>query len=95
MGLTDIVSSSLSSFLHSNDSSSHFSEVWALSFGAETATAFSWTIFSASVFVLVALVLSMYLIFEHLAAYNQPEVLSYSLCSLKDLLLRFSVDDYY
>jgi hypothetical protein len=26
--------------------------------------------------VLLALVLSMYLIFEHLAAYNQPEVCS-------------------
>ncbi|KAK7262452.1 hypothetical protein RJT34_09486 [Clitoria ternatea] len=33
----------------------------------------SWTVFSSSIFVLVALVLSMYLIFEHLAAYNQPE----------------------
>ncbi|XP_027339272.1 protein LAZ1 homolog 1 isoform X2 [Abrus precatorius] len=33
----------------------------------------SWTVFSSSIFVLVALILSMYLIFEHLAAYNQPE----------------------
>ncbi|KAH7568008.1 hypothetical protein JRO89_XS07G0213300 [Xanthoceras sorbifolium] len=40
---------------------------------SESAIAFSWPIFSASIFVFVALVLSMYLIFEHLAAYNQPE----------------------
>ncbi|KAE8100460.1 hypothetical protein FH972_018356 [Carpinus fangiana] len=47
--------------------------MWSLNLGAESATFFSWPIFSASIFVAVALVLSMYLIFEHLAAYNQPE----------------------
>ncbi|KAF7829751.1 protein LAZ1-like protein 1-like [Senna tora] len=44
-----------------------------LNLGLDSTRTFSWTIFSSSVFVLVALVLSMYLIFEHLAAYNQPE----------------------
>lgn len=71
MGVTDIFSA-LSSLLPFNESSNPFSEIWSLS-GAETASAFSWTIFSAGIFVFVALVLSMYLIFEHLAAYNQPE----------------------
>ncbi|CDP18289.1 unnamed protein product [Coffea canephora] len=41
--------------------------------GAGSSLVYSWTICSAGVFVLAALVLSMYLIFEHLAAYNQPE----------------------
>ncbi|KAK9049394.1 hypothetical protein SSX86_031636 [Deinandra increscens subsp. villosa] len=41
--------------------------------GAEQSYLFTWTIFSASFCVLVALFLSTYLIFEHLAAYNQPE----------------------
>ncbi|XP_038700379.1 protein LAZ1 homolog 1 isoform X2 [Tripterygium wilfordii] len=44
-----------------------------LNLGADSSVTLSWPIFSASIFVLVALVLSMYLIFEHLAAYNQPE----------------------
>ncbi|KAF3445555.1 hypothetical protein FNV43_RR10731 [Rhamnella rubrinervis] len=47
--------------------------MWPVNLGTESAVAFSWPVFSASIFVLVALVLSMYLIFEHLAAYNQPE----------------------
>lgn len=41
--------------------------------GAGSSLVYGWTICSAGVFVLAALVLSMYLIFEHLAAYNQPE----------------------
>ncbi|KAH6759133.1 organic solute transporter ostalpha protein [Perilla frutescens var. frutescens] len=32
-----------------------------------------WVVSSAAIFVLVALILSMYLIFDHLIAYNQPE----------------------
>ncbi|KAL3572734.1 hypothetical protein D5086_026638 [Populus alba] len=48
-------------------------KVWASNLGAETVVNVSWPIFIASIFVLIALVLSMYLIFEHLAAYNQPE----------------------
>ncbi|KAI9111811.1 hypothetical protein K1719_017501 [Acacia pycnantha] len=39
----------------------------------ESAGTFSWVIFNSSIFVLVALILSTYLIFEHLSAYNQPE----------------------
>ncbi|XP_031393157.1 protein LAZ1 homolog 1 [Punica granatum] len=72
MGFTDIIFSLLF-ILPFVESSSRLSDVWRLNFGAETAVAFSWTTFSASIFVLVALVLSMYLIFEHLAAYNQPD----------------------
>lgn len=45
--------------------------------GAGSSLVYSWTICSAGIFVLVALVLSMYLIFEHLAAYNQPEELKF------------------
>ncbi|KAL3504368.1 hypothetical protein ACH5RR_034209 [Cinchona calisaya] len=41
--------------------------------GAQSSLLYSWAICSAGIFVLVALALSMYLIFEHLAAYNQPE----------------------
>ncbi|XP_031285858.1 protein LAZ1 homolog 1 [Pistacia vera] len=57
------------------ESSSRSWKMWLPTVGAETesAVAIKWPIFSASIFVLVALVLSMYLIFEHLAAYNQPE----------------------
>ncbi|KAK7377457.1 hypothetical protein VNO80_02882 [Phaseolus coccineus] len=46
--------------------------MWLQNIGAETRT-MSLTVFSASIFVVVALVISMYLVFEHLAAYNQPE----------------------
>lgn len=51
-------------------------KMWLPNLGVESAIFFSWPILSASIFVAVAFVLSMYLIFEHLAAYNQPEVLS-------------------
>ncbi|CAM8939457.1 unnamed protein product [Rhodiola kirilowii] len=47
--------------------------LWALKLGAEASAASSWPVFSASIFVFAALVLSTYLIFEHLASYNQPE----------------------
>ncbi|KAG5250750.1 protein LAZ [Salix suchowensis] len=55
------------------ESKSGSGKVWALKLGAENVVHVSWPIFIASIFVLIALVLSMYLIFEHLAAYNQPE----------------------
>uniref|UniRef100_A0A6N2MLL8 Uncharacterized protein n=1 Tax=Salix viminalis TaxID=40686 RepID=A0A6N2MLL8_SALVM len=55
------------------ESKSGSGKVWALKLGAENVVNVSWPIFIASIFVLIALVLSMYLIFEHLAAYNQPE----------------------
>lgn len=48
--------------------------LWAVSLSGEHSSIYNWTVGSAGVFVAVALVLSMYLIFEHLAAYNQPEV---------------------
>jgi len=48
--------------------------MWLQNIGSETRGTVSLTVFSASIFVVVALVLSMYLVFEHLAAYNQPEV---------------------
>lgn len=40
---------------------------------AATSSLYSWAVSSAAIFVVVALILSMFLIFEHLAAYNQPE----------------------
>ncbi|KAB1671517.1 hypothetical protein [Gossypium barbadense] len=55
------------------ESSSRSEKILFSSLGAQKAVEFSWPVFSASIFVFVALVLSMYLIFEHLASYNQPE----------------------
>ncbi|KAI4307170.1 hypothetical protein L6164_030387 [Bauhinia variegata] len=55
------------------ESTSRSGTMWPQNLGAEITGTFSWTITSSSIFVFVALVLSMYLIFEHLAAYNQPE----------------------
>ncbi|KVH98626.1 Organic solute transporter Ost-alpha [Cynara cardunculus var. scolymus] len=55
------------------ESSSRPWSTWPSNLGAEQTFLYSWTIFSASICVLVALFLSTYLIFEHLAAYNQPE----------------------
>ena len=48
--------------------------MWLQNLGAESRGTVSLTVFSASIFVVAALVLSMYLVFEHLASYNQPEV---------------------
>ena len=56
------------------ESSSRSRKMWLLNLSTEAAPNFSWTILSAGVFVLVALVLSTFLIIEHLASYNQPEV---------------------
>ncbi|KAJ9675187.1 hypothetical protein PVL29_024221 [Vitis rotundifolia] len=55
------------------ESSSRPGKMWLLDLDAKPPSVYSWAISSASIFVLVALVLSMYLIVEHLAAYNQPE----------------------
>ncbi|KAH7525170.1 protein LAZ1 homolog 1 [Ziziphus jujuba] len=55
------------------ESTSRSGKMWSTNMDAESGVVFSWPIFSASIFVVVALALSMYLIFEHLAAYNQPE----------------------
>lgn len=59
------------------ESSSRFQMIWLPNLGAGVdvaGTYFTWPILSASVFVTVAILISMYLIFEHLASYNQPEV---------------------
>ncbi|ESR47636.1 hypothetical protein CICLE_v10000847mg [Citrus x clementina] len=57
------------------ESSSRSFKIWLPTVGAESdsVVAYSWPVFTASLFVLVALILSTYLIIEHLAAYNQPE----------------------
>jgi Kef-type K+ transport system membrane component KefB len=73
MGLIDILCSSIFLFTVV-ESTSRSGNMWLHNVGVESTGTVSWTVFSASIFVLVALVLSMYLIFEHLAAYNQPEV---------------------
>lgn len=72
MGLIDILCSSIFLFTVV-ESTSRSGSMWLQNVDLESAGTVSWTVFSASIFVLVALVLSMYLIFEHLAAYNQPE----------------------
>ncbi|XP_019417931.1 PREDICTED: protein LAZ1 homolog 1-like [Lupinus angustifolius] len=72
MGLTDILCCSIF-FSTLVESTSRSVNVWPINIGVESTGTISWTVFSSSIFVLVALVLSMYLIFEHLAAYNQPE----------------------
>lgn len=63
----------LSLILTLAESSSTPWSMWSTNLGAEQTLLYRFTIFSASSCVLVALFLSTYLIFEHLAAYNQPE----------------------
>ncbi|XP_057532121.1 protein LAZ1 homolog 1 [Amaranthus tricolor] len=46
---------------------------WFLEMASSSSSLHNWSITTASIFVITALILSMYLIFEHLAAYNQPE----------------------
>ncbi|PHU20047.1 Protein LAZ1 -like protein 1 [Capsicum chinense] len=55
------------------ESSSNSRKMWSLNIVSGSSPLYSWAIYSAGFFVLVAVVLSMYLIVEHLAAYNQPE----------------------
>ncbi|KAL7086121.1 hypothetical protein ACP275_14G320400 [Erythranthe tilingii] len=55
------------------ESTDRLSRLWSVNSNAGTSSLYSWAVTSAAVFVMVALVLSMYLIFEHLASYNQPE----------------------
>lgn len=56
------------------ESTNRLERFWSVNLNAGTSALYSWAVTSAAVFVVVALTLSMYLIFEHLAAYNQPEV---------------------
>ncbi|RZC45869.1 hypothetical protein C5167_038821 [Papaver somniferum] len=53
------------------ESSSQSGKVWSVNLGGELI--YSWPVLTAGVSVLVALSLSLFLIFEHIAAYNQPE----------------------
>ncbi|KAJ4930448.1 hypothetical protein NE237_000114 [Protea cynaroides] len=55
------------------ESSSLSWKMGSLHLGGESNLSLSWPILSAGVFVVVALVLSLFLISEHIVAYNQPE----------------------
>lgn len=55
------------------ESSARSQKIWPMELGGKTTSVYSWSIFSSSIFVFVALIMSTYLIFEHLSAYNQPE----------------------
>ncbi|XP_057773127.1 protein LAZ1 homolog 1 [Salvia miltiorrhiza] len=55
------------------ESTDRFSRFLSINLGAETSSLYKWTVASAGIFVAVALLLSTFLIFEHLAAYNKPE----------------------
>jgi len=77
MGLLDIVCSSIFLFTLV-EATSRSGIMWPLKIGVESTGTITLAVFSSSIFVLVALVLSTYLIFEHLAAYNQPEVFSFA-----------------
>ncbi|XP_028230062.1 protein LAZ1 homolog 1-like isoform X3 [Glycine soja] len=72
MGLLDIVCSSIFLFTLV-EATGRSGIMWPLKIGVESTGTITLAVFSSSIFVLVALVLSTYLIFEHLAAYNQPE----------------------
>lgn len=67
----------LLSFLHIAtlvDAMSKLDRFWSMDTNVGTSALHSWVVSSAAIFVLMALILSMYLIFDHLIAYNQPEV---------------------
>ena len=72
MGLVGILCSSVFLFIPI-ESTGRAENMWHQNLGLDSTGTVSLTVFSASIFVLVALVLSMYLVFEHLAAYNQLE----------------------
>ncbi|KAG8389802.1 hypothetical protein BUALT_Bualt01G0016300 [Buddleja alternifolia] len=57
------------------ESTDRLGRLWSVNvnLNAGTSSLYSWAVTSAAIFVVVALVLSMYLTFEHLGAYNQPE----------------------
>lgn len=63
----------LSLLLACAESSSQPGKMLTLNSSGEASSFLSWPILSAGAFVAVTLVLSLYLIFEHLAVYNQPE----------------------
>ncbi|KAG6432532.1 hypothetical protein SASPL_104111 [Salvia splendens] len=55
------------------DAMSRSERFFSLGMYVGTSTIRNWVVSSAAIFVLVAVILSMYLIFDHLIAYNQPE----------------------
>ncbi|XP_047981850.1 protein LAZ1 homolog 1 isoform X3 [Salvia hispanica] len=57
----------------SGESTDVISRFSSIALGTETSSLYKWTVASAGIFVAVALLLSTFLIFEHLAAYNKPE----------------------
>ncbi|XP_042065146.1 protein LAZ1 homolog 1-like isoform X2 [Salvia splendens] len=57
----------------SGESTDLISRFSSIALGTETSSLYKWTVASAGIFVAVALLLSTFLIFEHLAAYNKPE----------------------
>ncbi|KAL8466957.1 hypothetical protein ACS0TY_035875 [Phlomoides rotata] len=56
-----------------SESTDRLSRFWPVNLNDGTSSLYNLAITSAGIFVAVSLVLSMFLIFEHLAAYNQPE----------------------
>ncbi|XP_014522367.1 protein LAZ1 homolog 1 [Vigna radiata var. radiata] len=72
MSLIDILCSSRFLFTLV-EATSRSGAMWPLKLEMESTVTIGWTVFSSSIFMFVALVLSTYLIFQHLAAYNQPE----------------------
>lgn len=56
------------------ESSSRSWKIFSQDLGVQTYMLPSWPILSAGIFVMVAVVFSLFLIFEHLSVYNQPEV---------------------
>ncbi|PIN10872.1 putative seven transmembrane receptor - rhodopsin family [Handroanthus impetiginosus] len=69
----NVVLVSLLCFVSLSESTDRLARFWPVDLHAGNSSLYSWAVTSATVFVAVALVLSLYLIFEHLAAYNQPE----------------------
>ncbi|KAJ6852612.1 protein LAZ1-like protein 1 [Iris pallida] len=55
------------------ESSSRPMNIFSHNLGVESNILSNWPILSAGIFVMVSVVLSLFLIFEHLAVYNQPE----------------------
>ncbi|KAL4183924.1 hypothetical protein AMTRI_Chr11g157530 [Amborella trichopoda] len=55
------------------ESSQNMWDVWAFKLGGEIKLLQGWPIMTSGISVLIALVLSLFLIIEHLTVYNQPE----------------------
>lgn len=64
---------SLFLLISTTHSASILDKIWILNLDTRSGEELSWPVVSASIFVFVALLVSICLIFEHLSAYNQPE----------------------